>query len=55
MDKIVSPFVSQSPNNSEVIDANQLNNDSMIYSANASSHTLRDAKGVKVEADLQLL
>ena len=55
MDKIVSPYVSESLTNNGVLGADQLNNDSMMYYANASSHTLRDAKGVKVEANLQLL
>ena len=52
MDNIGSPYGSESPNASGAIVNSEMSNDAMMYYANASIRTLRDAKGVKVEADL---
>ena len=52
MDKIGSLYGSKNPTTSAVLCDGVLRNDAMIYSSNASICTLRDAKGVKVEAKL---
>ena len=55
MDTVCSPYGSDNTTAGGVIGTGKLMNDSMMYSANTSSRTLRDAKGVRVEANLQLL
>ena len=55
IDTLGSLYGYDNPTSSGFLGANELSNDAMMYSANASSRTLRDEEGVKVEADLQLL
>ena len=54
MDNLGSPYGSENPNASAVLGANERKNDTMMYSANASSIMLRNAKGNKVESEIQL-
>ena len=55
MDMIFIPQGSENPTAIVVIGALKLRNDAMIYSTSASSCTLSDANGVKVEADLPII
>ena len=52
MGKFGIPYVSESPTTSGVLGARYLSNDAMMYYFNASSCTLRYAKGVRVESNL---
>ena len=54
MDKIGIPYRSDTPDYSGVLGDGNLMYDAMMYSANASSSTLRYAKGIKVKSGLQL-
>ena len=54
MDFFFSPQGSENPTSIVVLGAVNLRNDAMIYSTSASSCTLSDANGVKVEADLPI-
>ena len=54
MDMLFSPQGSENPTSIVVLGAVNLRNDAMIYSTSASSCTLSDDNGVKVEADLQI-
>ena len=55
MDTLGSLYGSDNPTTSGVLCAGELINDAMMYSDNASSCTLSDAKCVKAEADPPLL
>ena len=55
MDTLGRPYRSENPTDSGVLDTDKLRNDAMMYSDNVSSIKLRDAKGLNVESDLQLL
>ena len=54
-DKLGSPYGYKNPTASEVLGDSDIRNDAMVYYANESSRTLRDAKYLKVEANLWLL
>ena len=55
MGMIFSPQGSKNPTAIVVLGTVKLRNDAMIYSTSASSCTLSDANGVKVEADSPIL
>ena len=50
-----SPSRSVNPTAIGVLGAVNLRNDAMMYCANTTSRTLRDARGIKVEANIPLL
>ena len=52
MDKLGSPYGYDNPTTIRFIGGGKLSNDSMMYSTNASSNTLRDAEGIKFEAEI---
>ena len=54
MDTLYSQYVYENPTTSAVLGDDELTNDSMMYSVNASSFTLRYSKGVRVESNIQL-
>ena len=54
MDNIGSPSESKNTTASEVLGVGKLNNDAMMYSGNACSRKLIDAKDNKVESQLRL-
>ena len=55
MDTLGSPYGSENPTAGGVFGSGNLRNGAMMYSDNASSRTLRNAKVVKVEVNLKLL
>ena len=54
IDTLGSPYGSDNPSTIGFIGAVDIRNESMMYSDNVSSRTLRDAKGVKFESNLPL-